>query len=366
MSRAGHACSRSSRLRPRVAVAGTVGDHAASRRAARRRPRRRGDEAAGKGCRRSRSTSASAAIREARRAHARGERSTPQGQAQPAARAIFARYHSLAGPDRRGVRALAGRTASTTLKRLVAAHPQSAAAQLHLGWALLLVRARRRRRGAAGSASRRVRRLAGGGRRRRTSSIPNVRAGPAAAHPRASALPSAPTAAGAAAHARAATRAAPTSRRSCATASRSGRSGAGSRRSAQFEAAAALAPHDPVAQTAAAVALFTKRRSGAGVLAARPADGGLPAGRRRPLPPRHAPALDAAASRRAPKQLRLAVADAARLALREGGPAAPSSPSRSMGPSKENMSRTAYGAPSAAAGIAAPSIVVTSRQEGST
>ena len=87
--------------------------------------------------------------------------------------------------------------------------------------------------------------------------------------------------------------------------------------------------------------------AGARVPEARAADGPVPEGGGRPFPPRRAPALvdgqvakarTAAPARRSPTSPRSVYAS--------GGEKAASQPLRPLGPSKENMSRTAHGAPS--------------------
>ena len=188
------------------------------------------------------------------RALLRGERLLRQGKAQ-AALAVFERYRSVDAQ----IGAAFARWPDgglDTLKRLVAAHPRSAAAQLHLGWALLWT-------GRAADAVRQLQRV--------DTQFPDAPESVTAEdflYPKLApdlppivlglALPSAPTAAdqlrilaaaarGPGADAKLRYGLALWSLRRRVSAQR------------QFAAAARLAPRSPVAQTAAAVGLFTKR-----------------------------------------------------------------------------------------------------------
>ncbi len=184
----------------------------------------------------------------------RGETLLRKGKRQPAL-AVFERYHSV---DAQIAAAFARWPAGglDALKRLVAAHPRSAAAQLHLGWALLWT-------GRAADAATQFQRVSTS-----FADTPEAVTAEDVLYPKFApnlptlilgvGLPSAPTAAGQLhileLDARNADVAAKlryglalwTLRRRVSA-------------ERQFEAAAALDPQNPIAQTAAAVALFTKR-----------------------------------------------------------------------------------------------------------
>jgi tetratricopeptide (TPR) repeat protein len=184
----------------------------------------------------------------------RGETLLRKGKRAPAL-AVFERYHSV---DAQIAAAFARWPANglDTLKRLVAAHPRNAAAQLHLGWALLWS-------GRAADAAKQFLRVATA-----FADTPEAVTAEDVLYPKFApnlptlvlgvGLPSAPTAAGQLhlleLDARNADVAAKlrygvalwTLRRRVSA-------------ERQFEAAAALDPQNPVSQTAAAVALFTKR-----------------------------------------------------------------------------------------------------------
>jgi predicted Zn-dependent protease len=184
----------------------------------------------------------------------RGESLLRKGKRKPAL-AVFERYHSV---DAQIAAAFARWPASglDALKRLVAAHPRSAAAQLHLGWALLWS-------GRAADAVKQFQRVATA-----FADTPEAVTAEDVLYPKFApnlptlvlgvGLPSAPSAADqlriVAQDARNADVAAKlryglalwTLRRRVSA-------------ERQFEAAAALDPKNAVAQTAAAVALFTKR-----------------------------------------------------------------------------------------------------------
>lgn len=189
------------------------------------------------------------------RALLRGERLLRQGKA-PAALAVFERYRSVDAQ----IGAAFARWPDgglDTLKRLVAAHPRSAAAQLHLGWALLWT-------GRAADAVRQLQRV--------DSQFPDAPESVTAEdflYPKQApdlppivlglGLPSAPTAADQLRILAAAARrpGAPDAKLRYGLALWSLRRRVSAQR--QFAAAARLAPRSPVAQTAAAVGLFTKR-----------------------------------------------------------------------------------------------------------
>jgi tetratricopeptide (TPR) repeat protein len=184
----------------------------------------------------------------------RGEMLLRKGKRQPAL-AVFERYHSV---DAQIAAAFARWPTNglDTLKRLVAAHPRNASAQLHLGWALLWT-------GRAGDAAKQFLRVATS-----FADTPEAVTAEDVLFPKFApnlptlilgvGLPSAPTAAGQ-------LRMLELDARNADVAAKL-RYGVAlwtlrRRVSAerQFEAAAALDPQNAVAQTAAAVALFTKR-----------------------------------------------------------------------------------------------------------
>jgi predicted Zn-dependent protease len=184
----------------------------------------------------------------------RGEALLRKGKREPAL-AVFERYHSV---DAQIAAAFARWPANglDTLKRLVATHPRNASAQLHLGWALLWT-------GRAADAAKQFLRVATS-----FADTPEAVTAEDVLYPKFApnlptlilgvGLPSAPSAAGQLhlleLDARNADVAAKlryglalwTLRRRVSA-------------ERQFEAAAALDPQNAVAQTAAAVALFTKR-----------------------------------------------------------------------------------------------------------
>jgi tetratricopeptide (TPR) repeat protein len=184
----------------------------------------------------------------------RGETLLRKGKREPAL-AVFERYHSV---DAQIATAFARWPANglDTLKRLVAAHPRSAAAQLHLGWALLWT-------GRAADAAKQFQRVATA-----FADTPEAVTAEDVLYPKFApnlptlilgvGLPSAPTAAGQLRILELAARNA-----DVAAKLRYGLALWTLRRRVsaerQFEAAAALDPQNPVAQTASAVALFTKR-----------------------------------------------------------------------------------------------------------
>jgi predicted Zn-dependent protease len=184
------------------------------------------------------------------RALEQGEQLLGKGKRTAASR-IFSRYDSVEAQIGAAFAAWPN-GGLDALKRLVASHPRSAAAQLHLGWALLWT-------GRAADAVRQFRRVA--------TAFPDAPESVTAEDVLAPnlpyvivglGLPSAPTAA---AQLRLLERAA---RRDDADAKLRYGLGLWSLRrrvsaERQFAAAARLAPRDPVAQTAAAVGTFTKR-----------------------------------------------------------------------------------------------------------
>ena len=184
----------------------------------------------------------------------RGETLLRKGKREPAL-AIFERYDSI---DAQIATAFARWPADglDTLKRLVAAHPRNAAAQLHLGWALLWT-------GRAADAGKQFQRVASG-----FADTPEAVTAEDVLYPKFApnlptlvlgvGLPAAPTAADQLRIlARDARNADVAAKLRYGVALWTLRRRVSAER--QFEAAAALDPKDAVAQTAAAVALFTKR-----------------------------------------------------------------------------------------------------------
>ena len=186
-------------------------------------------------------------------------RALPRRPPEQAGR-IFARYDSL--PAQIGAAFAAWPDGGLdALKRLVASHPHSALAELHLGLAYFrsgrnadAVQAWRRRVQVEPDSSAAV--------SPPISSIPSLLAPglPFIVHdaPAAPRVASLPPPQELRALARAARR--PMRTRSCSTASRSGTCGGRSRPNGSSGAAAALAPNDPMALTAAAVGSFSKAR----------------------------------------------------------------------------------------------------------
>ena len=279
----------------------------------------------------------------------RGETLLREGQARAGARRSSSATTRCTRRSRRRSRA-GRRTASTTLKRLVATHPRNPVAQLHLGWALLLDGAGgRRRREQFLRVATDVRGHAGGG-DGRGHPLSEVRAGPADAHRSASACR--------------ARRRVPTSC-ACWPDARRGRTSQAKLRyglalwtlwrrvsaERQFEAAATLAPNEPtVAQPRPPSRLHEAAIRCVRFRPARSAHGAFP----KAAVVRFHLGLLLLWTRQLAKgaeQFRLAVARRAPLGLRHGGKTVPFEPSSHWDQVGENMSRTAYSATSAAAGI---------------
>ena len=279
------------------------------------------------------------------RTRAVARRCSARASARPAL-AVFERYHSVDAQIGGGVRALAGgraRHPEAARRRASAQRGRAAPSRLGALWSGPRGRCRE-----AVPARRDVVRGHAGGGDGRGRPLPEVRAEPADAHSRRRLAVGADRGR-AAAHPRSGMRGTPTSPRSFATASRSGRSAAASPRSGSSRPLQRSIRRRRRPDRGRRRALH-ETRSGACVLAPRAVDGGLPACGRRAPASRHPPALDGQhpeGRRPVPARGRRRAA----LALRDSGAGSSFRSSLPLGPSKENMSRTAYGGLSAAAGI---------------